>query len=73
LALKEAPALAPVNHLTVPCAILTASFFGSLSPCLPRQGSGSMATVTGVDPFLVPSQPGMAIEKRPAVPPATTT
>src|SRR6266508_3697290 len=31
------------------------------------------ATVMGDEPFLVPSQPGMAIEKRPAVPPVTTT
>jgi hypothetical protein len=31
-----------------------------------------MARVTGREPFFVPSQPGIAIEKRPAVPPATT-
>src|SRR3989304_984545 len=30
-------------------------------------------TVIGVEPFLVPSQPATAMEKRPAVPPATTT
>ena len=31
------------------------------------------ARVTGREPFFVPSQPGIATEKRPAVPPATTT
>jgi hypothetical protein len=31
------------------------------------------ARVTGREPFRVPSQPGIATEKRPAVPPATTT
>src|SRR5206468_8866074 len=32
----------------------------------------STARVTGREPFLLPSHPGMATEKRPAVPPATT-
>ena len=32
-----------------------------------------MPTVMGAEPLRVPSQPGMAMEKRPAVPPATTT
>src|SRR3989441_1136407 len=35
--------------------------------------SNSMGRVTGLEPFLVPSQPGMATENRPAVPPATIT
>ena len=33
----------------------------------------STIRVTGREPFRVPSQPGIAIEKRPAVPPATMT
>src|SRR6266511_4495763 len=37
------------------------------------QGIFRTATVMGDEQFLVPSQPGMAIEKRPAVPPVTTT
>src|SRR6266508_6161277 len=37
------------------------------------QGLSWIGTVTGDEPFLVPSQPGIAIEKRPAVPPETTT
>jgi len=41
-------------------------------PLVSRQSSCS-ARVTGCDPFFVPSQPGMAMENRPAVPPATTT
>src|SRR5207245_328812 len=32
--------------------------------------SNSMGRVTGVEPFFVPSQPGIATENRPAVPPA---
>jgi hypothetical protein len=31
------------------------------------------ARVTGGEPFFVPSQPGIATEKRPAVPPAPMT
>src|SRR5438876_12303768 len=38
-----------------------------------RRQSPSTLRVTGWDPFRVPSQPGMAMENRPAVPPATTT
>ena len=37
------------------------------------QWNYSTARVTGREPLRVPSQPGMATEKRPAVPPATTT
>ena len=34
--------------------------------------SNSTGLVTGREPFFVPSQPGIATENRPAVPPATT-
>ena len=34
--------------------------------------SESISRVKGLEPFRVPSQPGIAMEKRPAVPPATT-
>ena len=37
------------------------------------QSNYSTGRVTGREPFFVPSHPGIATEKRPAVPPATTT
>src|SRR2546427_13207612 len=72
--------LAALNSNLAAIRSLLSDYRVNLQPAREDTGSGRtcqgilrMGTVTGAEPFFVPSQPGMAMEKRPAVPPATTT
>src|SRR4029077_14652577 len=70
------PGSGPAGRLTYSCCAPERPCHGvkQLRPHhVSTTGVSRIATVTGREPFLVPSQPGIAIEKRPAVPPATTT
>src|SRR5207247_11215596 len=70
--------LAALNSNLAAIRSLLSDYRVNLQPAREDTGSGRtcqgilrMGTVTGAEPFFVPSQPGMAMEKGAAGPPAT--
>src|SRR5437879_11959803 len=72
--------LAALNSNLAAIRSLLSDYRVNLQPAREDTGSGRtcqgilrMGTVTGAEPFFVPSQPGMDRERRPVVAPAATT